>query len=370
MPEVEKEKYVSPLALKGKGKAEKLAVKDLVRLKELQARVDTDAADPEEKRDGTVDESRAAQFAESMKAGDVFPPVKVVRQTDEKNAGRLVIWDGMHTHRGAELAKLKEIDCVVWDGTAAQALYMASTTANVEHDKSGRALSSKDKAHAVKMAAAAFIKADVPKKDWPSNRELAEEVMRGRVSRNLVNELDPFGRSGGSRHEESKAKKRNGGAAPHNNGTPAPGGPINPPPPAVEPPPPAKRDAVNGMPANFEVKSKTGESLAHYYEKSPAAALERYALENHKAKKDELEVVPVKADVPKPGSETNPAPKVGNVFDWASMEQHLGWISRAVPVIGETYGITKSAAYKEAEKDLEKLCRFLADTRKEFTKKK
>jgi len=192
----------NPLALSGEPVAMKVSVKDVYVYRDLQARKDIDAG-------STVDEARAEQFAAAMKAGDRFPPIKCMRipSKNKKDEFDIVVWDGMHTHRGAEIAKVKELDALVWDGTAQQALMAAATIANREHEKNGKPLSNRDKLHAVEMAAMAFTKSDIPKKDWPSNRQLAELVG---VSHTLVNDLDPFKRkppTAPSREEKLEQKR-------------------------------------------------------------------------------------------------------------------------------------------------------------------
>ena len=192
----------NPLAIDlSAGVPEELPVKDIQTYRDLQIRRDVDTGE-------VVDETRAQEFAEAMKAGDEFPPIKVMRIPDPKKEGvtHLDVWDGMHTLRGAVLAKKKTIKCIVWDGSPEQALYAAATLANREHSKNGKPLSNKDKIQAATVAAKAYKTSQIAPKEWPSNRQLAELVG---VSHAFVNDLDPFGRrKDGRTHEDRKAEKR------------------------------------------------------------------------------------------------------------------------------------------------------------------
>lgn len=357
-PKTAKANYASPLALNGKGKPETLKVKDLLRTKGVQARVDVDRVNTEEGTDGTVDEARAEQFAAAMKAGDVFPPVKVVRVApDEKNKKeRLFLFDGLHTHRGAEIARIGEIKCVVWDGTPAQALAAAATVANREHEKNGKPLSNKDKNHSVMMAAKAFEKSDIPKKDWPSNRELAEVVG---VSHQMVNNLDPFKR-----------------AKPRGEADPTP-----PPPPAestlgIDPSPngPAKHiggtlylDPVSKKACSWEVvRMATDEVVARYSEPTATKALDRYVAENAGVKRDHYEGRAIE-DAPDPKAKNGSA--VNKAFDWAGMESHMGYLVRGHATMGETFALANHAEHLDIKRCLDKMAAYYAETRKKLSKK-
>lgn len=197
-----------------KGSPELLKVKEVHVFKKLQARDDTDSG-------SVVDEGRCQLFALAMDKGAKFPAIKVMRVLDapgRKNEETDVCWDGMHTLRGKEIAKQPEVDAEVWVGTFAQAQYLAATRANREHETNGKPLSSRDKIHAVKILAAAYKDSDIPKKDWPSNRNAADIVG---CSRQLVNDMDPFERGGKGDVRELKAAKKR---AERKNGDPADGG--------------------------------------------------------------------------------------------------------------------------------------------------
>jgi hypothetical protein len=357
-----KAKYVSPLALKGKGKPETLRVKDLARVRDTQARVDVDRASEEDDRDGTVDEHRAADFAAAMKAGDKFPPIKVVRiPADDKHKERLVVVDGMHTHRGAELAKVPELDCLVWDGTMAQAMHMAGVLANREHAKNGKPLSNRDKNRSVELAARAYMKSDLPKGEWPSNRELAEEVG---VSHQMVNNIDPFGRAKPKEPKQPPpqtppAEKTLGDAVP-----PTMGGK----------PGEARHvagtlfvDPDNHKACNFEVvRLSTDEVVARYHESRPQAAVSRYCVENTGANHTHYEARPI-PNAPEPAKNGG---AVGKLFDWAAMESHLGFLVRGHATMGETFGLANHAEFIDIKRCLDKMAAFYQDQRAKLAKKK
>lgn len=361
MPEVKEAKAAdpkaaSPMHLKGPGKKESLKVKDVFRLKELQAR--TDGTPKGEESDGTVDEGRAEQFSLDMKSGDKFPPVKVVRVKSEIKTAKgqefdttYVVWDGNHTHRGAELAKLGEIDALVWEGTAEQAMFMAATVANREHEKGGRAYSSKDKVRCVSMIARSYTDAKVPKKDWPSNRELAD--MAG-VSRQLVNNIDPFDRAGKDRDEVNKAKRQqtaNGSANGSLNGSTAGGGG------GVQ-----TLDPVTKSPCNFEIKDRrSGGVVARYHANNPEKAFERFTLEHKGKTAADHMAIPI-APPPKPSS----APG----FDWSGVDGSLGFVVRGTEAFGDMFGLANSPEFKAARDYLKKYADYFAAVRKEKAGKK
>ena len=350
----------SPLYIKGTPKKEVLKVKDVHRVKDFQARTDNTAKDEDKGYDGTVDEGRAQSFADKMKAGEKFPPIKVIRFTKgdgDKAEVNYAVWDGSHTHRGAELAKLPTIDCLVYDGTAEQAMYMAGMVANLEHESAGRAQSSKDKVNGVKLAAKAYINAGVPKGEWPSNRKLAE--MRG-VSHELVNRIDPFGRSDRDREEENKAKREaaalgkaalNGHAA-ANGAAPAAGVGAG-----VQ-----VLDPVTKSPCNFEIKArKDGKVVAQYHAANPEKAFERFTTEHKdKTAADHMAVPIAKADKPTatPG------------FDWAGVDSSLSFFVRGFEAMAEKFGLAKTPEFKAAKEKLAGAAKYFLDTRKAVSKAK
>lgn len=322
-----------------KGKEELLKVRDVFVFKKLQARTDTDSG-------SVVDEGRAAGFAESLKkiAADPklpkFPPIKVMRVTDapgHKDREVLVCWDGMHTLRGMELAKLPEVEALVWDGTWAEAQYLSATRANREHEKNGKPLSSRDKIHAVKILAAAYIDSGMPKKDWPSNRALAD--LCG-CSRQLVNDMDPFDRGAGDVREVKAATKRADRAA--GNG---------------------HAERAKAVP-HFEILQKSsGQKVAEYDGASEKEALERFAegkpegfdAKGYIAKK----VEPAK----KPGSQTTPG------FDWSGMDGHLSYLVRGLEGLGDIFTVKGTPEFHAATQALNSFATQFNAFRKKFASK-
>lgn len=312
--------FANPFALKGKGKEMRLKTKQVTRDRRLQTRTDTDSG-------SEIDEYRCERFAHAMTpkeqggAGEKFPPVKVMLVKDmpgHKDEEVYLLWDGFHTHRGAEIARLAEIDALVWEGTWHQALTAAATVANREHEKNGKPLSSKDKIHAVAILARAFKESELPKKEWPSNRQLAE--MCG-CSRQLVNEMDPFDRGHGDTRELTAAKKRGERAE-------------------------AKKAAQPPVQKVFEVvQQSTGQVLADYNADTPVEALLKYKnrhnLEDLKGLTTREKAVK-DHDEPKPGS-----PKPSG-FDWAGMDSHLGYLIRGLDGLGDIYDLKKTPEYKTA----------------------
>lgn len=311
--------YTNPLALVGKPVKEKHAPKEVHATRALQARLDIDQG-------VEVDTGRAETFAAKMKAGEVFPPIKCMAVDDApgfKGTTTIVVWDGMHTHAGAEIAKLKELDCLVWKGTWAQALMAAATVANREHENQGRALSTKEKCHSVEIMARGFKESDVPKKDWPSNRQIA--VMIG-CSHQHVNNIDPFGKSG-SDNGAVKAKKRLKAAAAKGA---APAGPA------------PEMDPVAKKPVNQIVIDKsTGKPVAKYYAETPAKALERHKFEHPEITMQDFVTKEVESAAPV-GAEKKPG------YDWAGMDAHLGYLIRGLEGAKDMFDLAKTPEYKLA----------------------
>ena len=305
--------------------------------KKLQTRDDTDSG-------STVDEERCKGFGAAMEKGAKFPPIKVMKVMDapgHKNEETVVCWDGMHTLRGAEIAKKGSIDALVWVGTWAQAQYLAATRANREHEANGKPLSSRDKIHAVKILSAAWKDSGLPKRDWPSNRDAA--VIVG-CSRQLVNDMDPFDRGGGDKREIKAAKKRGerAGEAP------------------VE---------LNAK-AHYDIVEKaTGQVVAAYDGESEAGALETHKghrpdadLRKYVARK-QAKAPGVRIDADRPGSEKPTG------FDWAGMDHHLGYIARGMDGMGDVFGLKGENEYRVAVASLNSFASFFNQARKKYSKK-
>lgn len=345
------------LGLRGEPEKTTIKTKDVTRFKELQRRKNADKMDAERGTDGTFILERAEKFAAAMKAGAKFPPIKlmriVARDEADKSAsvGKVVVWDGNTTHRAAEMAHVKELDCLVWEGTAADALAAASEVANTEHEDNGLPRTNADKEECVRGYGEAWAKSGIPKDQWPSNREAAEKLG---VSRGLVNTMDPFGRAGGDKRKEINEKKKAPKSPPKTG--PAPGGPVHTPIVVLV-------DPVTGNPATHAVTDAGGKVLATYEATSPADALKRYADENEKAEEDYT--VQAILQAPPAGS----AGPTGGAFDWAKADDCLGWLARATPVMADVYGRKKDAAFKEAERHFEMFCRYMQDTKAAVSKK-
>lgn len=196
------------LSLKGKGgKIEELKISQIVRHKDAQSRAGLG--------ESAVNEERVDTYAEAMREqkkefGEIkFPPVSVMLVEDGIGEYRGIptyfLFDGFHTTEAADKAGLKTIKAKVYKGTRAD-LAAAAASANIQHDTAGQRRSNADKVRAVQMAGKAYALSEMPKDEWPSNRALAKQLG---VGHNLVNELDPFGRSAsGPKNELKKAKKR------------------------------------------------------------------------------------------------------------------------------------------------------------------
>lgn len=305
--------YVNPLALKGKGSNETIKVKDVHSFKALQARVDVDGG-------SVVDEVRAQQFAEWMKGGDKFPRIKVVVCKDapgHADQDVYVVFDGNHTLRGAEIAKLTDIDAVVWKGTFAQAMMAAATLANREHEKSGKPLSNRDKIRSVHMAAKAIMATDLPKKDWPSNRALAAQVG---CSHTLVGDEDPFGR----RSPEAKTKEQK--LAEKATARVADAADAK-----------AAAAAKPAVPTWSIVNETTGKVVGTVQ----APTLEAASAEAAKVKRDHPVAIKPVADAPPPPPVSGSV--VGaSLFDWQAVEGNLGYLIRGVAAANDLYGLAKA----------------------------
>lgn len=355
-----------PLAFVGKPKEETLKVKDVLVFKALQLRKDCDEGQ-------VVDVDRATSFAAKMKEGAKFPRIKVVRVTDapgHKDKEVLVCWDGIHTHAACEIAKIGDIECLVWTGTWAQARYAADALANKEHDENGKPFSTKEKIAAVMDLAKVYMD-NLPKSQWPSNRQLAE---KRNVSHQHVNNLDPFGRSGVS-HEQKKALKKadraiTNGHAPAATGTLAQTGTV-----LV---PNNQLDPKTGDAANFEIVQRTtGQPVAKYHAKDKEAAIKRFQAD---APNKPLTDYVCREFTPDPASlaaQVNPAklPEPGTAakppgFDWATMQANLGYVIRGHDAMGDLFALKADAEYKKAFAHLDLFTKWLDDTKKKHGKKK
>lgn len=331
--------YKNPFTIKGNGKKEKLKVKDLVRDKRLQARKDIDT-------DSEVDELRAQGFAEAMKKGAKFPEVTVFRVKDapgqKKETTLDLIVDGMHTHRAYEINKTAECECIVHEGTWTQALNYAATVSNRQHEANGKPLSTKDKLHAVEILCRAYKDSDIPKKDWPSNRELSRLICGSDSMRQFINTLDPFDRAGGPTRDQINANKRADRA-------------IN----------AAKNHLNPKAPPHFDIVQKTtGQKVASYDAKDEAEALEKHKAANKDA--DMKAFVARKAEAPpKAGSEKAP---VG--FDWAGMEGHVGYLVRGLDGMADMFNLKATPEYKAAFANIDGFAKFVQDMRKKHGGKK
>lgn len=320
------------------GTKDTLKTKECIVFKKLQARTDTDSG-------SVVDEGRCQQFAVAMTAGAKFPPIKVMKVLDApgmKDTEVHVTWDGMHTLRGAEIAKIPEIEALVWSGTWAQAQYLAATRANREHEANGKPLSSKDKIHAVSILANAYKTSEIPKKDWPSNRAAADTVG---CSRQLVNDMDPFDRGAGNVREVKAAAKRGERAA------------------AAAPKAEPHWEVVNkvnqNVIASYDAKTEK-EALDIHKGHHPASDLSLLVARKQKPAAPVVTVAPDAA----PGSEK----VVG--FDWAGMDGNMGYLIRGFEGASDLFGLKDTPEFKEAKAALNTVATYLNALRKKHGKKK
>lgn len=86
------------------------------------------------------------QYADDMRAGDIFPPIEVVNVN-----GKHYVTSGWHRVLAARGAQKRTILAYITDGTLDDAMWK-SCAANIEHDKSGSRRTNADKQKAVKMA--------------------------------------------------------------------------------------------------------------------------------------------------------------------------------------------------------------------------
>lgn len=103
-------------------------------------------ADPRYQARVEMDSDVVAEYAERMKAGDVFPAVKVIRLAED---GRYYIADGFHRYAAASKAKKKtiEVEVIKTDGTHSDVL-LECIKANHSH---GLRRTNADKQRAVEM---------------------------------------------------------------------------------------------------------------------------------------------------------------------------------------------------------------------------
>jgi hypothetical protein len=156
-----------------------LPMKDIQVLGEFQSRANG------------INKERAAQIGDAYRRQDPIPPVTVYRIVEDGHAynGMDILAEGFHRFEGRNAAGYKDIEANVFTGTYGEAMRHAAMS-NKEHDTAGLPRTNKDKARAVLMFCRSFK--DLPKKDWPANRTIAEIV---KVSHQHVNNMDPFGRA-------------------------------------------------------------------------------------------------------------------------------------------------------------------------------
>jgi len=189
------DKDVKVGGVNGKPEQKRLKIEDIKRLASFQVR-------------GSTSEQRAEALAEVLKTEDL-PRPKVIQVDSFPNHGvdkgpYFLLFDGFHTTRAHEINGKSSVECDVWIGTYQDGV-IAAAKANQEWDKQGVPRSNADKARAVQLFARAFP-SDAPKSELPSNRQIAELLG---VSRQFVNNVDPFGRNANGRsHEDVKAQKR------------------------------------------------------------------------------------------------------------------------------------------------------------------
>lgn len=317
-------------------------VKDLVFHKNTQVRDDTDAGQ-------VVDVKRAESFAEKMKAGEKFPAVKYMLVEDmpgHKGTPVKVLWDGFHTHAGAEIAKLDTIPAVGWKGTWAQALAAAALLANVEHENSGKPKSYKDKVRSAWIIVKGLEAAGVPKKEWPKSRQLAAMVG---VSHTAINDENILGnkREGSKTKEEKleeKKQARQNGAATVAAGAAHLNGPTT----------PIKR---------FEVFRRAGnESVGVFEAETAAGALEQLKKKNPGAQLTDFVTKELTTEKPKAGA------AVG--FDWARFDADFGGVVRGLDAMGDIYNIANRTEFKTARSNLNQFLEIVKGLKSEVTKKK
>ncbi len=148
---------------------------DLIRDQRLQSRAN-----------GT-DDALVSEYAEAMKAGDEFPPVKAVR--DIHRRGQFYLYDGFHTVAAAERAGKTQIRVTVKRGGFERAVELAAG-ANARH---GQRRAKADQEHAVRMLLA--------QPTW-ARRSTSWIARTARVSDHLAervrNEFDPKWREKGN----------------------------------------------------------------------------------------------------------------------------------------------------------------------------
>lgn len=325
-------------------------VKDLVHHKNTQVRDDTDAGQ-------VVDVKRAEQFAAKMAAGEKFPAVKYMLVEDmpgHKGEPVKLLWDGLHTHAGAEMAKVESIDAIGWKGTWAQALAAAALLANVEHENSGKPKSYKDKIRSAWIIVKGLEAADVPKKEWPNSRQLGAMVG---VSHTAINneEILKNKRAGSKTKAEIEAEKKQqrelAAAAKAAGGVVAAGA----------------AHLGNGSASSIKqfevVRRATNEVVGTFESETAAGALERLGKKNPGAKLTDYftrELTPA----PKPGSEKT----IG--FDWQRMDQDFGALARGMDALGEMFDLKKRTEWKTALANLNQFGTLLKAMREEVGKKK
>lgn len=325
--------------------ARKVKIKEVITPKETQSRKDTDPG-------LNVTEFRCQKYAEAMKGGAKFPPIKLIEVTDmpgHRDEAVLVVWDGHHTVGAAEIAKIDVLDALVWKGTWAQALAAASTLANVEHDGNGKPRDRADLVRGMHMYVKALLAAGIARKDLPSNRQLA---IKFQISHTNVNDEDPCGRrqEGTKTPEQKKAEKKalrdaakNGTA----NGVVAAG---------------AAHLGTLAGPAEkrYEVvRRATGEIAGTYAGENAIKALEQFKAKTPGAVLTDFMTRELVVAPPKSGSAK------GLSFDWGRIEDTIGHLARGLDGAGDMFNLKKRPEWKTAFANLNSILEIVKGLRAE-----
>ncbi len=349
-----KPNYSNPgLALTAKPLETTVDIEGIVRLPKLQG------------RKGGTNEARVALLAEHLKGGAPLPPVKLI-QVDEYPGGSKaggpykLLFDGFHTTAAYVENGKRMIPVQAWKGTWEQAL-VAAAKANKEHDTGGQPRTNEDKVKAAKMFLEAL--ADVPKKERPSNREIAEEIG---CSRQLVNEL------AAGTNEVKKAAKKTKRTETETEKEDEPTPPAKPLPPLT---PAEKAKAAEaqkmidaGMTPFNVVGKTTGQTVGTIYSKelpSHASVVDKFPSLNEK---DYI----LRAGTAAPqvaAAATPPKPPAGG-FDWAAYDERIGYLARGLDALGDLFDLKKTAEFAGARRLLNEFIVFVGDTKKKHGPKK
>ncbi len=343
--------YANPgLALTAKPLETTVDIDGIVRLHKLQM------------RKGGTNEARVALLAEHLKGGAALPPVKII-QVDEYPGGPKaqgpykLLFDGFHTTAAYENNGKKMIPVQAWKGTWEQAL-IAASKANKEHDTAGLPRTNEDKVKAAKMYLEAV--AEMPKKERPSNREIAEEIG---CSRQLVNELVA------GTNEIKKAAKKIVRAKPADKADePTPPVAAKPVTPAEKAKAAEAQKMIDAGMTPFNVVGKTtGQTVGTIYSKDPPT---------HESVKDKFPnlgekdyVVKAGTAAPVAAAATSPKPPAGG-FDWVAYDERIGYLARGLDALGDLFDMKKTPEFAGARRLLNDFITFVADTKKKHGPKK